>query len=52
MVAQGQSALLGGAPWQSLSAGALTIFVVLAVNTIGERAGGTDTSTNTAGVRP
>lgn len=48
MVAQGQSALLGGAPWQSLAAGALIIFVVLAVNTIGERAAGTDT----AGARP
>ncbi|MEU9456205.1 ABC transporter permease [Streptomyces sp. NPDC048277] len=48
MVAQGQSSLLGGAPWQSLSAGLLIIFVVLAVNTIGERTGDTDT----AGVRP
>ncbi|MFI1032828.1 ABC transporter permease [Streptomyces sp. NPDC020951] len=48
MVAQGQSALLGGAPWQSLSAGVLIIFVVLAVNTLGERAGDPDT----AGVRP
>ncbi|GAA3848322.1 glutathione ABC transporter permease GsiD [Streptomyces coacervatus] len=44
MVAQGQSALLGGAPWQSLSAGVLIIFVVLAVNTIGERTGNTDTA--------
>ncbi|MFI8890463.1 ABC transporter permease [Streptomyces paradoxus] len=49
MVAQGQSSLLGGAPWQSLSAGVLIIFVVLAVNTIGERANGTDT--DHAGVR-
>ncbi|WP_405539298.1 ABC transporter permease [Streptomyces sp. NBC_00075] len=47
MVSQGQSALLGGAPWQSLSAGLLIIFVVLAVNTIGERASDSDT----AGVR-
>ncbi|MFE1987863.1 ABC transporter permease [Streptomyces mirabilis] len=47
MVSQGQSALLGGAPWQSLSAGLLIIFVVLAVNTIGERTADTDT----AGVR-
>ncbi|MGW1025653.1 ABC transporter permease [Streptomyces sp. NPDC002577] len=44
MVAQGQSALLGGAPWQSLSAGVLIIFVVLAVTTIGERTGNTDTA--------
>ncbi|MFI6252194.1 ABC transporter permease [Streptomyces sp. NPDC051016] len=48
MVSQGQSGLLSGAPWQSLSAGLLIILVVLAVNTIGERASGP----NTAGVRP
>lgn len=39
MVAQGQSGLLSGSPWQSLAAGTLIIVVVLAVNTIGERAG-------------
>ncbi|MEW2403909.1 ABC transporter permease [Streptomyces sp. NPDC046862] len=44
MVSQGQSALLGGAPWQSLSAGLLIIVVVLAVNTIGERASDSDTA--------
>ncbi|MEV6701596.1 ABC transporter permease [Streptomyces sp. NPDC051453] len=38
MVAQGQSGLLSGAPWQSLAAGILIVLVVLAVNTIGERA--------------
>ncbi|MFB6672101.1 ABC transporter permease [Streptomyces sp. NPDC056390] len=38
MVSQGQSALLNGSPWQSLSAGLLIVLVVVAVNTLGERA--------------
>jgi peptide/nickel transport system permease protein len=37
MVSDGQSALLNGSPWESLSACVLIIIVVLCVNVLGER---------------
>ena len=37
MVSDGQSALLNGSPWESLSACVMIIVVVLTVNILGER---------------
>jgi peptide/nickel transport system permease protein len=37
MVAQGQPALLNGAPWEALFAGLVIVLVVVGVNTLGER---------------
>ncbi|MDQ1484218.1 MAG: peptide/nickel transport system permease protein [Actinomycetota bacterium] len=37
MVASGQSSLLNGYPWESLSAGVAIVFVVVLVNLVGER---------------
>ncbi|MER5182928.1 ABC transporter permease, partial [Streptomyces sp. NPDC002896] len=49
MVAQGQSALLNGAPWQSLAAGLLIVLVVVGVNTLGERATSASASASASG---
>jgi peptide/nickel transport system permease protein len=37
MVSSGQSSLLNGNPWESLSAGVAIVIVVVLVNVVGER---------------
>jgi peptide/nickel transport system permease protein len=37
MVASGQSSLLNGYPWESLTAGVAIVIVVVLVNMVGER---------------